>query len=67
MVSHHVIAFAGRKLWRTLANAARNRYRPERHYMRGPGPKWQAKHGDARLAGVGISARAPKRLPRERQ
>ncbi len=19
-------------------------YRPERHYMRGPGPKWQAKH-----------------------
>jgi hypothetical protein len=21
------------------------RYRPERHYMRGPGPKWRAKHG----------------------
>jgi hypothetical protein len=20
-------------------------YRPELHYMRGPGPKWQAKHG----------------------
>jgi len=20
------------------------RYRPERHYMRGPGPKWRAKH-----------------------
>jgi len=20
-------------------------YRPERHYMRGPGPAWQAKHG----------------------
>jgi hypothetical protein len=20
-------------------------YRPERHYMRGPGPKWFAKHG----------------------
>lgn len=19
-------------------------YRPERHYMRGPGPKWRAKH-----------------------
>jgi hypothetical protein len=19
-------------------------YRPERHYMRGPGPKWHAKH-----------------------
>ncbi|MET0688763.1 MAG: hypothetical protein ABWY38_06155 [Methyloceanibacter sp.] len=22
----------------------RDRYRPERHYMRGPGPKWHAKH-----------------------
>jgi hypothetical protein len=21
-----------------------NRYRPERHYMRGPGPAWHAKH-----------------------
>jgi hypothetical protein len=22
-------------------------YRPERHYMRGPGPKWRAKHSAA--------------------
>ena len=22
-------------------------YRPELHYMRGPGPKWREKHGDA--------------------
>ena len=22
------------------------RYRPERHYMRGPGPKWLEKHGE---------------------
>ena len=22
-------------------------YRPERHYMRGPGPAWQAKHPQA--------------------
>jgi hypothetical protein len=21
-------------------------YRPELHYMRGPGPKWHAKHGN---------------------
>jgi hypothetical protein len=21
-----------------------NEYRPEQHYMRGPGPKWRAKH-----------------------
>jgi len=20
-------------------------YRPERHYMRGPGPRWREKHG----------------------
>lgn len=20
-------------------------YRPEQHYMRGPGPKWRARHG----------------------
>jgi hypothetical protein len=23
-----------------------NRYRPELHYMRGPGPKWQERHAD---------------------
>ena len=25
-------------------------YRPERHYMRGPGPKWRAKHNLASVA-----------------
>jgi hypothetical protein len=25
-------------------------YRPELHYMRGPGPKWRAKHGIRRAA-----------------
>jgi hypothetical protein len=25
-------------------------YHPERHYMRGPGPKWRAKHGGAAAA-----------------
>ena len=23
-------------------------YRPERHYMRGPGPKWRERHPDGR-------------------
>jgi hypothetical protein len=27
-----------------LVDLARTPYRPERHYMRGPGPKWHAKH-----------------------
>lgn len=32
-------------LWRDLAHAMFHRYRPERHYMRGPGPACAAKHG----------------------
>jgi hypothetical protein len=31
-------------LWRTVTSDLFNDYRPERHYMRGPGPKWRAKH-----------------------
>jgi hypothetical protein len=31
-------------LLRTLAKALFDPYRPELHYMRGPGPKWHAKH-----------------------
>jgi hypothetical protein len=27
-----------------LVRIAGNPYRPELHYMRGPGPKWRAKH-----------------------
>jgi hypothetical protein len=27
-----------------LAMDVRDSYRPELHYMRGPGPKWHAKH-----------------------
>jgi len=29
---------------RRLAKNLFDPYRPERHYMRGPGPKWHAKH-----------------------
>ena len=32
-------------------------YRPELHYMRGPGPKWHAKH-DPRRASNGIAVQA---------
>jgi hypothetical protein len=46
----HVLAFAGVKartavtnVWRTAVDQA-DRYRPEAHYMRGPGPKWHAKY-----------------------
>jgi hypothetical protein len=37
--------------WRRLIDRAFDDYRPERHYMRGPGPKWYAKH---RAAGAAL-------------
>jgi len=33
------------RLGRSLVRALTDSYRPELHYMRGPGPKWRAKHG----------------------
>ena len=32
-------------LLRELVRGFLNPYRPERHYMRGPGPKWRELHG----------------------
>jgi hypothetical protein len=37
--------FAGfRAFWRQFFARAFDPYRPELHYMRGPGPAWRAKH-----------------------
>ena len=36
-----------------LIELACDPYRPERHYMRGPGPKWHARHRAA-IAGVAL-------------
>jgi hypothetical protein len=33
-----------RAFWRYFFARAFNPYRPELHYMRGPGPAWRAKH-----------------------
>jgi hypothetical protein len=30
--------------WRRLTASLLDPYRPELHYMRGPGPKWREKH-----------------------
>jgi hypothetical protein len=38
------------ELWRTFGNAF-DTYRPELYYMRGPGPKWRAKHPGHRHRG----------------
>jgi hypothetical protein len=32
------------EIWRTWNKELFGAYRPERHYMRGPGPKWHEKH-----------------------
>lgn len=44
--SHSAPRFARvvRHFWHVLAKNLRDPYRPEQHYMRGPGPKWHAKH-----------------------
>ena len=44
------VAFAS--LWHSLRRDLFATYRPERHYMRGPGPAWRAKH---RAPTVGLS------------
>ena len=35
--------------WQKLVRIAGTPYRPELHYMRGPGPKWHAKYQASRL------------------
>lgn len=37
-------------LFRFFARHARGQYRPEKHYMRGPGPKAKAKNGSTAAA-----------------
>jgi hypothetical protein len=48
---NHMLAIAARRLRQLFAYAGSllaidlaGTYRPEAHYMRGPGPKWRAKH-----------------------
>jgi len=41
-------AKAMRPRWWRLTQALSEPYHPERHYMRGPGPKWREKHGAQR-------------------
>jgi|RhiMetdeSRZDD1v2_1073273.scaffolds.fasta_scaffold1662175_2 hypothetical protein len=31
-------------VWQSLLQSIFHRYRPELYYMRGPGPRWRAKH-----------------------
>ena len=42
-LSHGVEAFRWR--WQKLTSSLFDPYRPELHYMRGPGPKWRERRG----------------------
>jgi hypothetical protein len=37
--------------WRSATANQAGSYRPEAHYMRGPGPKWRAKHAQVSATG----------------
>ncbi|MGJ4928363.1 hypothetical protein ACQR1I_15460 [Bradyrhizobium sp. HKCCYLS2038] len=38
-----------RERWRSFFALVSDPYRPERYYMRGPGPKWRAKYEARRV------------------
>ena len=52
------------EIFRALRKDLLDPYRPERHYMRGPGPKWRLKHAahaldPASAWGSGMDALTP--------
>jgi hypothetical protein len=46
-------------LWRTFCRDAFGSYRPELHYMRGPGPAWRAKHAGGAAEAPALAGAAP--------
>ena len=44
--SNNLSPAKGFTAWQTLTKALFDDYRPELHYMRGPGPKWHEKHAE---------------------
>ncbi len=57
-----------RELRRSYGEASAS-YRPDLHYMRGPGPKWHEKHGGMApsLAPIALGTAAARRRTPERQ
>jgi hypothetical protein len=51
------------KLWHELFREFLSSYRPELHYMRGPGPRWLEKHGAVLAHGGGIPAVGRRQHP----
>ena len=44
--------------WRELRKGLLDTYRPEQHYMRGPGPKWRDRHGAPQTTRSGVIVKA---------
>ena len=51
------ILLAIAEAWRDLRKGLDGTYRPELHYMRGPGPKWHEKHSAAHVTRSGAVMR----------
>ena len=53
-------------MFQRIMSVLGSRYRPELHYMRGPGPKWHAKHDRvaARFDAMAVPAVARVRVKR---
>jgi hypothetical protein len=49
-----------------LARSLFDPYRPELHYMRGPGPRWHAKHSRAPIGYRAVPALVPVRVRAKR-
>jgi hypothetical protein len=52
MAQSNVSPAKGFAAWQALTKALFDDYRPELHYMRGPGPKWHEKHDRAEIDGA---------------
>ena len=60
-VDIRAIFLAAAKSWGQLHKALSDTYRPELHYMRGPGPKWREKHGALQTTRSGAVLNRPIR------
>ena len=54
-----ILATAAVRVWTSLVNFLRTQiavdvrtYRPEKYYMRGPGPKWREKHARGHVSAL---------------
>ena len=55
-----------RELWRASGEPC-SAYRPDLHYMRGPGPKWHAKYGHLYPKSQPVTAAAKSKLHAEQR